>query len=100
MSGSTNLSNDEGDTVRQDELRGSDEAPPLKRRNASMNVTAGKGIPANYADLIEDSDECEVPDLADYFNAFDVAYDQQIRICRAYASYLAAQLPKKERKTN
>lgn len=35
------------------------------------------------------------PDLADYFVGFNTPKQQQITICRAYASYLAAGMPKK-----
>jgi len=39
--------------------------------------------------------EPDEPDLADYFIGFNTPKQQQITICRAYASYLAAGMPKK-----
>lgn len=45
-------------------------------------------------DEMEDA-EPEPPDLAAYFAEFEIPFADQIKICRAYASYLAAQLPKR-----
>jgi len=46
--------------------------------------------------MIGDDDE-ERPNLAAYFDDFptDIADHDRIKICRAYASYLASQLPAK-----
>jgi hypothetical protein len=48
------------------------------------------------------SEECEDdlhPDLAFYFGEYPhLGYEQQIKICRSYASFLTAQLPPKPRR--
>ncbi len=35
--------------------------------------------------------EPQMPNLAEYFMEFDISVDDQIRICRSYATYLVAQ---------
>jgi len=40
-------------------------------------------------------DEPEQPDLADYLDGFPIPKKDHVTLCRAYASYIAATLPKK-----
>lgn len=40
-------------------------------------------------------EEREKPDLAAYLDDFDIPKEQHVTLCRAYASYVAATLPKK-----
>lgn len=79
-----------------------DEPPraPLKRSHATMS--AGKGLvepcelfPAEYEELESSSEE--MPNLSLYLAQFDLSPREQMRICRAYASYLGAQLPKRQK---
>jgi len=44
--------------------------------------------------LVVDDD---VPDLAEIFDNYDTPKEQRVTLCRAYASYVAATLPKKPR---
>ncbi len=69
----------------------SDHSPKLERHNA----IAGKAPMEDY--FMEEEEEA-VPDLSDYFDNFDMDYDAQIRICRAYASYLSTLLPPKRKR--
>jgi hypothetical protein len=69
----------------------------LKRKKASANL-AGKGpaytSPQEVYDE-EDIDSSEVdtmPSLDQYFDQFEVDFGDRIKLCRAYASYLAATL--------
>ncbi len=71
------------------------DTPELTRQNAMMNVVAGKG-PMEY-DMEEHSEE-ELPDLAMYFDQFELTLEAQVKICRAYASYLTSMMPSKQRK--
>ncbi len=64
-----------------------DEVVDLKRSHA----VAGKEPMLNMLDDELDSEDPGFPDLADYFRDYHLTYDEQIRICRAYASYLTAQ---------
>lgn len=64
----------------------------LKRSNACF-MSPDPVAPPGY--LAEDP---EIPDLGYYLSAFDLTYSEQVRICRTYASYLAAQIPKRSRK--
>jgi len=89
------------------------DVPVLKRSRAVLDVTSpsnsesstepqrpagkspmGAAHALAYMDAIDD-----VPDLAAYFAEFpEIDFSSQVRICRAYASFLVAQLPKKPRK--
>lgn len=64
----------------------------LKRTYASLDVSTGQEIPEGY-----EAEDDEIPDLAYYFSGFQMTYDEQVRICRTYASYLAAQQPKRKK---
>lgn len=66
----------------------------LKRKNAM----AGKGILAYDEEEEEQSDRDARPDLAEVFAEFDMTLDEQIRCCRAYASYLTTLMPSKKRR--
>ncbi len=63
----------------------------LKRRNA----VAGKAPMMDYC--MEEEEEA-IPDLAEFFDQFELELDAQIKICRAYASYLVSMMPRKPRK--
>lgn len=78
----------------QDEmgLLGSYASETLKRYNA----VAGKE-PYVY-DVRPEFVEPDYPDLADYFLEFNLSYDEQIKMCRSYASYLSSLMPKKKRR--
>lgn len=62
-------------------------APALKRQNA----TAHKG-PIEMADS---SEEMEIPDLSSYLADYGLDIEEQIQLCRSYASYLSRLLPKR-----
>lgn len=69
---------------------------------AVIERTAGKA-PRSLAEPCsltpDSSEEVQVPDLAEYFMEFpEVSYEQQIKICRAYASFLVAQMPPRPRR--
>ncbi len=80
------------DDVEQDQeemgLLGSYASETLKRYNA----VAGK------APMLEAFYEEDYPDLASYFLEFDLTNEEQIKMCRSYASYLSSLMPKKKRK--
>jgi len=42
----------------------------------------------------EDSQEEDLPDLDDFFNEYEYPLKERIALCRAYASYLSAKLPR------
>ncbi len=58
-----------------------------------MNAVAGKGL-VDYFPI----DDSNFPDLASYFLEFDLSCDEQIKMCRTYASYLSSTQPKKKRR--
>lgn len=69
----------------------------LQRHNATVGVKSLKR-PRNFFEEVE----AERPDLDRYFNEFadigeEITFDERIKICRAYASYLASLLPKKKK---
>lgn len=70
----------------------SEEVVTLKRKHA----IAGKGPMNEYFSEQLEIDE-DVPDLAGYFMEFDLDFDEQIRCCRAYASYLTSLKPRKKK---
>lgn len=75
----------------------------IKRQDAVVfgQRPAGKGpMWANRPmDIEEDSDsDGEVPDLASYFDEFSVPMQERAKICRAYASFVSAQLRMTKRK--
>ncbi len=57
-----------------------------------MNAVAGKGPMEDFYE------EPDYPDLSSYFLEFNLSYDEQIKMCRSYASYLSSLMPKKKRK--
>lgn len=63
----------------------SEEPPSLKRK-------AAKGLIDLYPE-----EEPAYPDLADYFMNYEMSHEDQIRMCRAYASYLVSLYPKKKK---
>lgn len=92
------------DYVSQDELMQENEEKvenalrSLKRSYTTFTGPAPAKSPMYYQQ--ENSDEEEeflVPNLAEYFSDFELAYEAQIKICRSYASYLSSQLPKKHK---
>lgn len=75
----------------------------LKRQDATVfgQRPAGKGpMWANRPmDIEEDSDsDGEVPDLASFFDEYQVPFEERAKICRAYASFVSAQLRMTKRK--
>jgi len=84
------------DAERDAELRASLGVVPRPVQDG-FNVT-GRKWPAKRPRTPEPSDEeDDMPDLAEIFDNYDVPIRTRISVCRAYASYLAAQLPKKPR---
>lgn len=70
----------------------SDHSPVLERQDA----VAGKAPMMDY--FMEEDEIEELPDLAEYFDQFTLDYEAQIRICRAYASYLSTLVPPKRKR--
>lgn len=99
------------------------DGPTLKRRNAVLSASTSGLFPSSeeddaVSDIVQSnpqlvstaelsepseepssSEEYSVPDLPSYFSNFDLDEQKQIRICRAYASLLVAQLPPRAKRS-
>lgn len=76
--------------------------PDLKRSYAQtlaeLSEASSEESP-EYADLLEDDDDMPL-DLHWYFDQHEVQEADRIKMCRSYASYLSAMMPKNKKPKN
>jgi len=71
---------------------------PLRRSDAGKGPYMMSQKRALFEEESSDEEVGEAPDLPGYFEQFGTSVADQIKICRAFASFLASTQPKKKKK--
>lgn len=85
-------------SVEQDDVGLRKLAKIAQSRKRSYPATQPLEWGSEEVDDLDDDEVLEVPDLAEYFDQFEMQPEDIAKMCRAYATYLTSLLPQKKQK--